>query len=311
MSVTTTDRGIIQPADTHDISRHVRPRVARNRARDTIGASLLLALLLAGCHKPPAPAVSHAGDAAHATHAAHGASGPQAHAGASGHDSHWTYDGATGPEAWANLDPGFATCSRGTHQSPVDLPATVPAASDHHIEFHYQSVPLKVANNGHTIQVDVPAGSYIELDGGRYDLLQFHFHHPSEETIAGEHTDMVVHLVHRSPHGALSVVGVLMKAGPGEPAILSRIWEHLPAHAGETDATDVQIALSELLPADHHFYHYTGSLTTPPCTEDVVWNVMAFPIDIATEHVQAFHALYPTNARPVQPLHDRAIGGGV
>jgi carbonic anhydrase len=306
MSASTTHPDRILPAPTHDASGQGRSHATRGPIPRTIGTGLLAALLLVGCHKPPVDGVHHAGDSAHA------ASGEQAHAGASGHDAHWSYDGATGPAAWAELDPAFATCSAGTHQSPIDLPASVPAASDHHIEFHYQSVPLEVVNNGHTIQVAVPAGNYIELDGRRYELLQFHFHHPSEETIAGKHADMVAHLVHKNDQGALAVVGVLMNAGQGEPAILARVWEHLPAHAGETDApAGVQISLTELLPADHHFYHYTGSLTTPPCSEDVAWNVMAYPIAISAEHVQSFHALYPINARPVQPLHDRAISGGV
>ena len=302
MSASTTHHDLIQPAPTHDALGHRRP-FARMHMRSNLSAGLLTALLLAGCHKQPADGVHHPGDSAH---------GPASGGQGTGHGTHWSYDGATGPAAWGELDPAFATCSTGTHQSPIDLPASVPAASDHHIEFHYQSVPLKVLNNGHTIQVEVPAGSYIELDGRRYDLLQFHFHHPSEETIAGKHADMVVHLVHKNDQGGLAVVGVLMNAGQGEPAILARVWEHLPARAGETDApAGVQIALNELLPADHHFYHFTGSLTTPPCSEDVAWNVMASPIAISAEHVQAFHALYPLNARPVQPLHDRAISGGV
>lgn len=307
MSASTTDQFPRPPTHTHHVSGHVRPRI-RCRfpgATGATGAALLAALLLAGCPKPPPEGPRHAGEQPHPAPAT-------AHASGHDHQSHWTYDGVTGPDAWARLDPGFATCSQGIHQSPVDLPANLPAASAHHIEFHYQTVPLEVVNNGHTIQVQVPPGSYIDLDGHRYDLLQFHFHHPSEETIAGKHADMVVHLVHKDARGGLAVVGVLANAGQGEPTALARIWEHLPAHAGETDAApDVHIALGELLPADHHFYHYTGSLTTPPCTEGVDWSVMAFPISILPEHVQAFHALYPANARPVQPLHDRVIDGGV
>jgi carbonic anhydrase len=302
MSASTNHHDPVQPAATHGAAGHGRPS-ARTPMRSLMGAGLLTALLLAGCQKQPAEGVHHPGDIAH---------GPAAGEQPPGHGAHWSYEGATGPAAWGNLDPAFATCATGTHQSPIDLPASVPASSEHHIEFHYQSVPLKVLNNGHTIQVEVPAGSYIELDGRRYDLLQFHFHHPSEETIASKHADMVVHLVHKNDQGGLAVVGVLMSAGQGEPAILARVWEHLPAQAGQTDApAGVQIALTELLPADRPFYHFTGSLTTPPCSEDVAWNVMANPIAISPEHVQAFHALYPLNARPVQPLHDRAISGGV
>lgn len=303
MTASTTEHDLTQPIRSFAASSRAHSRAARGLAAKLPGAGALLAALLAACHGPAA-GVQRPGDAAHEPPA-------PAHEPPSGHAAHWSYEGATGPDAWARLDTAFATCARGTHQSPVDLPPAVPATMRHHIEFHYQAVPLHVVNNGHTVQVDVPAGNYIELDGHRYDLLQFHFHHPSEETVAGKHADMVAHLVHKDPRGALAVVGVLMNAGPSEPAILARIWEHLPAHPGETDApAGVHIALPELVPADHHFYYYVGSLTTPPCTEDVTWNVMAQPLLILPEHVQAFHALYPTNARPVQPLHDRAIDGG-
>jgi carbonic anhydrase len=308
MFVSTTEHERIQPIRNHDEPGHGdvgRSRARPSRIRGILPVGLACLAALAGCHKQPAAGVHHPGDSAPDT-AGHAG---QEHAG-TGHGAHWSYEGDTGPVSWGELATEYATCGQGRSQSPVDLPASVPAG-DHHIAFHYQAVPLKVINNGHTIQVEVPPGSHIELDGKRYDLRQFHFHHPSEESVAGKRADMVAHLVHIDAQGAIAVVGVLMNAGATEPAILDRVWQHLPAHEGETlTPAGVQIELAELLPAQRQFYHFTGSLTTPPCSEGVAWNVMAQPITIKSEHVQGFHALYPVNARPVQPLNGRVISSG-
>lgn len=304
MSAFNVEHNRIQP-----IAAHAAPAPAyrsRTASTATTGLAALAALLL-GCQKQPA-VQQPAQPAEGAAEAPHG--GAQEHAGA--HGAHWSYSEAqTGPAAWGKLTPEYAACAEGKTQSPVDLPPSVPMADTHRIVFHYGAVPLKVVNNGHTIQVEVAAGNYIELDGARYDLRQFHFHHPSEETIAGKPADMVAHLVHLDQRGAIAVVGVLITAGEGEPATLDRIWHHLPTHANETLApAGVQIDVAQLLPPHRQFYHYTGSLTTPPCTEDVSWNVIAEPIHISVEHLDAFHALYPVNARPVQPLNERLIDGG-
>lgn len=257
----------------------------------------------------PAAAGPAPGAQTQAQHAGEHAGAP-ARAPSATHASAWTYAGATGPDAWGDLEPAYTTCKDGKSQSPVDLPVAVPAGTSAQIEVHYQRAPLKVVNNGHTIQVDVPAGSYIEIDGTRYDLLQLHFHHPSEHTVGGKPADMVAHLVHASDTRALAVVGVLMNRGDREPAILERIWEHLPAKDETWASAEVRIDPAELLPARRAHYRYQGSLTTPPCTEGVLWTVLAEPITISPAHLDAFHALYPGNARPVQPLNRRAVSGG-
>jgi carbonic anhydrase len=307
MSAFNAEHNRPQPLAAHPASARARRACQRRTARMAVTGLAGLAALLMGCQQQPAvqQPVQPAQGAAEATHG-----GAQEHTGA--HGAHWSYsDDQTGPSAWGKLAPEYAACAEGKTQSPVDLPAVVPMADAHRIAFHYGAVPLKVVNNGHTIQVEVPAGNYIELDGARYELRQFHFHHPSEETIAGKPADMVAHLVHIDERGAIAVVGVLITAGAGEPATLDRIWHHLPAHANETLApAGVQIDVAQLLPPHRQFYHYTGSLTTPPCTEGVSWNVIAEPIHISVEHLDAFHALYPVNARPVQPLNERPIDGG-
>jgi carbonic anhydrase len=311
MSVFHTERNFIQPHAAHAAPAMAASRARRSRTGVTIATGLAaLAALAAGCQKQPAvqqpvQPVQGSGETPHAA----GHDNGQQHA---AHDVHWSYDDAQdGPSIWGKLAPEYAACAEGKAQSPVDLPPAVPMADAHRIKFDYHSVPLKIVNNGHTIQVEVPAGNYIELDGARYELRQFHFHHPSEETVAGKHADMVVHLVHLDQRGAIAVVGVLITVGAGEPAALDRIWHHLPTHAGEAlKPTGVQIDMAELLPPHRQFYHYTGSLTTPPCTEGVSWNVIAEPIHISVEHLDAFHALYPANARPLQPLNERVIDGG-
>lgn len=308
MSARPIERDLTQPIAAHAAPARALRRARRSRTGSTVATGLAaLAALLLGCQKQPAvqqpvPPAQGSAESAHDSGQHH----------TDAHGVHWSYaDDQTGPIAWGKLAPEYAACAEGKAQSPVDLPAHVPLADAHRITFHYRAVPLKVVNNGHTIQVEVPAGNYIELDGARYELRQFHFHHPSEETIAGKPADMVAHLVHIDERGAVAVVGVLITAGAGEPVALDRIWHHLPTHAGEALApAGVQIDVAELLPPHRQFYHYTGSLTTPPCTEGVSWNVIAEPIHISVEHLDAFHALYPTNARPVQPLNERLIDGG-
>src|SRR6187402_3374836 len=136
---------------------------------------------------------------------------------------HWGYTGHGGPKEWGGLDPAFATCKLGKYQSPVDIrgakAADLPA-----IQFDYKPSPLKVVDNGHTIQVNYAPGSWIEVGGARYQLLQFHFHKPSEEKIEGQAHDMVAHLVHKSAEGKLAVVAVLLDKGGSNPAIAT-IWQ--------------------------------------------------------------------------------------
>ena len=146
--------------------------------------------------------------------------------------------------------------------------------------------------------------------GARYELLQFHFHTPSEERINGRSFDMVVHLVHKSAQGRLAVVAVLLSAGR-EQAMLQTIWNAMPGTRDRTrERLDVSINARQLLPAESPYYSYMGSLTTPPCTEGVQWLVMKTPVEMSREQIAHFTALYPMNARPLQALNDRLIKVG-
>lgn len=221
------------------------------------------------------------------------------------HTIHWSYEGATAPEFWGQLDPAYAACSIGKSQSPVDIadvtPQPLPA-----IEFHYQPTCLRVINNGHTIQVNYDPGSYIDVDGARYDLLQFHFHTPSEHTFGGKFADLELHLVHKSQDGKFAVVGVVFYAGT-ENAALQPIWDNMSLVEGPEQRVPLTYNAIDLLPAIHTTYRYSGSLTTPPCSEGVFWAVMTTPLTMSRVQVHAFEAIFMYNNRPVQPLNGRII----
>jgi carbonic anhydrase len=221
-------------------------------------------------------------------------------------EPHWGYDGPIAPESWGQLSPEFALCGLGRAQSPIDLVGATPAAVAP-VTYAYQPTPLVILNNGHTIQVNCGQPNGITLDGVRYDLLQFHFHAPSEHTVAGRHAAMEVHLVHRSAQGELAVVGVLIEHGAWHPG-LAGVWAHLPAKVGPAqDIPGVSVDPQALLPPNRRGYRYEGSLTTPPCSEGVHWIVLADPIEMSPIQVAAFEAIMRGNYRPVQPLNDRTI----
>lgn len=219
---------------------------------------------------------------------------------------HWDYDGREGPEHWGKLHKDYAACGLGRKQSPIDIAATVkeklPA-----IEFNYQLSPLRIVNNGHTVQVNFAAGSDIRIGADRYTLLQFHVHSPSEELVKGKAYDMVAHFVHKNDAGQLAVVGVLFEKG-AENAALAPVVARLPKNAGPERAhAEVMVDAARLLPADKGYYTFEGSLTTPPCSEGVRWMVLKTPVTVSTAQLGAIKAIVHHNARPVQPLHGRVV----
>lgn len=224
------------------------------------------------------------------------------------HAAHWSYSGATGPARWAAVDEKFQTCAIGQTQSPIDIRSTdVRTAALPPIGFDYKLTPLKIIDNGHTVQVNVAPGSSITVGGTRYELLQFHFHKPSEEHINGKAYPLVAHLVHKSEAGKLAVVAVLMDKGARQP-LIETVFENLPkVKEQESSVAGVGIDLNGLLPDNRAYYSFTGSLTTPPCSEGVSWFVLKTPVSVSAEQIARFGHLYPMNARPVQPLNNRVI----
>jgi len=218
---------------------------------------------------------------------------------------HWAYDGEGRPENWAKLDPANAQCANGKRQSPIDIRDGI-RVDQPPIEFGWRPSQFRIVDNGHTVQV-AASGSSLSLLGKRYELLQFHFHRPAEERVEGRGFEMVAHFVHRSEDGKLAVVAVLMEQGAENPFVQT-LWNHLPLEKGEEVAPPaVQIDPAGFLPADRGYYNYMGSLTTPPCTEGVLWLVMKRPVQVSAEQIAIFARLYRNNARPVQPTFGRLI----
>lgn len=216
---------------------------------------------------------------------------------------HWEYEGEAGPEHWGELD-GYDTCNSGKSQSPIDV--SNPAEQDlANISLHYQPSEVNILHNGHTVQVNYDAGSYIELDGVRYELLQFHYHAPSEHKVNGETFAAELHMVHQSADGTLAVVGILLREGAHNDAFQPFI-DNLPARRSEVQDAGVKVNAADFLPSAQTTFRYTGSLTTPPCSEGVRWLVMTNPVELSAEQLRALKTLFEEgNNRPVQSLNDR------
>jgi len=220
---------------------------------------------------------------------------------------HWSYQGHGNAAQWAELDESFKTCKLGKLQSPIDVKtkAVEKSADGKPIGFAYTAGAGEVVNNGHTVQVNLPAGGAASIGGVEYKLLQFHFHTPSEEKFDGKPYPLVAHLVHKNAQGQLAVVAVLFKVGK-ENAALKPVFDKLPPKEGETLAVGT-INLTDLLPADPAYYAFMGSLTTPPCSEEVRWQVLKTPVTLSAAQLATFRKLYKMNARPVQPLNGRKV----
>jgi carbonic anhydrase len=216
----------------------------------------------------------------------------------------WGYDGKLGPAAWGTLDPTWKLCQSGIAQSPIDIEPKAGTASA--IAFHYKPTAAAIVDTGHTLQVNLAPGSSIEIDGHSYALTEFHFHTPSEHTIAGEHYPLEVQLVHRDEAGKLAMIGVLYDAG-AESRPLDALWVKWPRKLGAEDKLRKPFDPSVLLPETRTVFRYPGSLTTPPCTEGVMWNVMRRTRSDGKASLDAFGRHYPRNAREVQPQNDRKI----
>lgn len=220
----------------------------------------------------------------------------------------WDYEGKRGALAWGKLDPAFKACSQGHEQSPIDIRGAHLNKALQPIEFHYIGGPVTLENNGYTVIVHVDPGSYIIAGGVRYDLVQFHFHHPSEEAVKGKLSDMVVHLLHKSADRKQAVIAVRLAEDRGDAnAVLAALWPSLPTKTGETEKVADMINPAGLLPADRGYWTYMGSLTVPPCTEGVRWFIYEQEVALSRDQLRAFAALFKVNSRPLQDLHGRRI----
>ena len=223
---------------------------------------------------------------------------------------HWTYQGENGPENWGNLSEHFTVCNTGRNQSPIEINnARIERLP--HLSFSYRSSPLTIVNDGHTIRVVYDPGSYLILGSRRYELRQFHFHTPSEHRIKGQHADMVMHLVHQNRSGEILEVAVPMKAGKRRNAMMERLLTYLPKQPGERHYyRNVGIKPIFLLPSDRSYYRYRGSMTEPPCTENVTWILLKTPLEVSARDVERFRRILGQNNRPIQARNARPVFTG-
>ncbi|MGK5087592.1 carbonic anhydrase family protein [Bdellovibrionota bacterium FG-2] len=241
----------------------------------------------------------------------HGAAAPSAHSGpsAAAHSTahagpHWSYEGEGGPEHWGELDPKFQTCGQGGEQSPINLKWSK-KKGEGPIEFHYAPSPLKIIDNGHTVQVSFAPGSKVIIRQKEYQLIQAHFHAQSEHTISNKSYPLEFHFVHKNEGGQLAVLGVMIEEGEENPS-LDKVIRNLPKEKNkEVEVAAVTLNPLELLPTVQTYYHYMGSLTTPPCSERVNWNVFNTPVRASAAQISAFRTAYGHNNRPVQALNNR------
>jgi len=223
-----------------------------------------------------------------------------------GKHAHWEYAGATGPEHWGELEADFASCSTGRNQSPINVTHAIEAELPP-MSFDYQPGGYRVVNNGHAIQVDFKPGSRISVDGTDFELKQLHFHAPSENTIEGKTFPLEAHLVHADAQGHLAVVAVFFEDG-SDNAWLGKVWPSVPGKADSESALATSVAATDLLPANRDYFRYSGSLTTPPCSEDVRWLVLKQPVSVSGKQVEVVHAaIGHDNNRPVQPVGARIV----
>jgi carbonic anhydrase len=265
---------------------HSAPVVNPRASREYIRAK---AAAMTGHDAPPAVADVHGGDA-------HGG------------EVHWSYEGENGPQNWGKLKPEFNLCALGKRQSPINIEesATLQGPAEP-LQFNYTPSSGTVVNNGHTIQVDLSGDNTLTVRGSTYKLLQFHFHTPSEEQVNYRNSAMVAHLVHKNNEGQLAVVAVLLDPGVAN-ALIDKVWTYMPLDTNDRVRMPLGlIDMNELLPKDQRYFQFIGSLTTPPCTEGVLWMVMKQPTQLSREQIRMFQQLFPSNARPVQPVNGRAV----
>jgi len=226
-------------------------------------------------------------------------------------DAHapWSYEGVTGPDAWGGIKTDYAWCSVGREQSPIDLSDAITADLGQLVAI-YRVGSARVTNNGHTLEVAPSSGNYVRIGTVRYDLIQFHFHGPSEHSVAGRRFAMEVHFVHlHRPTGRIAVVGAFMSPSSVPNPLIEQLWSVASHDHGAEAMTQDPLNPEALLPPPDQrgYWRYAGSLTTPPCAETVTWTVLKTPINVGVAQVEKFKELFPMNARPIQPLGRRFL----
>ena len=221
--------------------------------------------------------------------------------------THWSYTSPTGPDEWGDLHKDHALCNSGTQQSPINIKANTPGVLPA-LDIHYPAGPVVVKHHGHSLEVTTENKGYVALTSGNYNFVQLHFHAPAEEQIEGRQYPFSAHLVHRDASGNLAVITLLFDVGAKNKA-LAPLFASMPRHEGDSVILS-KLDLASLFPAKRDYYAYMGSLTTPPCTEGVRWQVLKVSGTVSAKQLKAFKQLFPMNARPIQPTNGRMVKFG-
>lgn len=220
--------------------------------------------------------------------------------------THWSYDGQEDPAHWGKLSPDFSLCETGKNQSPINIKG---ALETHHaqLQLAFQPGKQQIVNNGHTVQVNVSGGNTLVLDSSTFTLQQFHFHAPSENEIDGKQFPLEAHFVYKGKDGELAVLALMFQQGKAN-AQLAKAWQQIPTTVNQTAVLSAPLDIQALLPKQFNFYRFSGSLTTPPCSEGVSWMVLGKPVSASAEQIAQFkNAVRHANNRPIQPLNGRVI----
>ncbi len=221
----------------------------------------------------------------------------------------WGYEGGTGPDHWGEIEKDHEKhlmCREGVNQSPVDI-SHVPGLKLADLGCKYLKTPIRIINNTHTIHLSYDPGSFANWGNEKFELIQFHFHRHSEHLVNGKPYPMEMHLVHKTPGHQYVVIGVFIQEGRHNPEI-QKIWNRIPSEINEEFSYENElIDLAAILPQNHEYFHYNGSLTTPPCSENVSWFLLETPFEISKDQIKYFEKFISHNARPVQKLNHRII----
>ncbi|KAA8999206.1 carbonic anhydrase [Affinibrenneria salicis] len=222
--------------------------------------------------------------------------------------AHWSYEGQGAPEHWGQLSPDFSLCGNGKNQSPVDIHGAL-KTTHQALQLSYQPGAQHIINNGHTIQVDVSAGNTLVMDNDSFTLQQFHFHAPSENEIDGKAFPLEAHFVYKDQQGALTVLALMFEQGDTNQE-LEKAWRQMPSTLNTSETLTTPLNIGALVPSEwrQSYYRFSGSLTTPPCSEGVRWIVLEKPATVSAAQIAKFTAaMHHANNRPVQPLNGRVI----
>ncbi|KAK7262284.1 hypothetical protein RJT34_29850 [Clitoria ternatea] len=235
-------------------------------------------------------------------------------------ESEFNYDinSEKGPLHWGEIKPEWSICNSGSMQSPIDLLNKRVQIVTHlgTLQLNYQPSNATLRNRGHDIQLEWLEGtSYLQVNGTQYVLKQFHWHSPSEHTIHGRRFDLELHMVHETPSGETAVIGILYKAGKPDP-LLSLLTNELEGVSdrmagAETAVGAMDPRMVKIGTSTTHYYRYIGSLTVPPCDQNVSWTILRQVRSVSREQIRllrvAVHDESNSNARPLQPVNKRLV----